>query len=95
MSEEILQNIKDAVENAVDNKINGKLLDIKRQLNSQDELLSEVKELVAERAFIIKLWAVMKFVGGVTVSIASTVYLYIKLRILVEILNRKAKIEKK
>lgn len=80
MNEEILQAITDAVENAVDTKINGKLVGIKTQLNAQDLVLIEVKKLVEERKFLIELWSFVKFIGGVLVAVGSTVLLYKKLK---------------
>lgn len=80
MSEEILSNIKQAVEEAVDKKINGKLGVIKSQLNEQDIVLQEVKELLKERTFLIQLWAFVKFLGGVVVALGSAFLIYKQLK---------------
>lgn len=80
MTDEILNKITEAVELAVDTKINGKLIGIKNQLNAQDNVLEDVKELLKERTFLIQLWAFIKFLGGVIISIASAILLYKKIK---------------
>lgn len=80
MNETMLQAIKETVEKAVDEKINGKLVDIKKQLNSQDETLSEVKDLLRERKFLIQLWSFLKFIGGMIVAIGSAILLFQKIK---------------
>lgn len=79
MNKETLQAITTAVENAVDTKINGKLLGISNTLKAQDVVLVEVKDLLQERKFLIQLWSFIKFIGGVLVAIGSGILLWKKL----------------
>lgn len=76
MSEEILKKISEAVEDAVDTKINGKLRDITAHLGRQDEILKRVEDLLEDKDFIVKLWAFLKFLGGAIVAIASAILIY-------------------
>jgi hypothetical protein len=80
MSEEILNKITEAVEQAVDTKINGKLIGIKKQLDNQDDVLKDVKELLKERTFLIQLWSFVKFLGGIILSLGSAYLLYKKIK---------------
>lgn len=80
MNEEILEAIKNTVEEAVDIKINGKLINITNHLKEQDVILKDVKELLKERTFLIQLWSFLKFIGGVAVSIGGAILLYTKLK---------------
>lgn len=79
MNNEILLAIKNTVEEAVDKKINGKLLNITAHLQEQDETLEEVKKLLEDKKFLVQLWTVIKFIGGVLVSVGSAILLYRKL----------------
>lgn len=80
MSEDILQQIKETVEQAVDTKINGKLIGIKAQLTAQDKVLEEVKSLMSERKFLIQLWAFLKVIGGVVVAVGGAILMFKKLK---------------
>ncbi len=87
MSEEILTKITEAVEDAVDKKINGKLVglkadnhDIKEHLKQQDILLEDVKKLLGERKFLMQLWGFLKYVGGILISIGGAILLYKQLK---------------
>lgn len=79
MNEEILKAIKEVVGDTVDEKINGKLIGIKAQLNAQDITLGEVKGLLEDKKFLVQLWTVIKFIGGVLVSLGSAILLYRKI----------------
>lgn len=80
MNDQILHAIKTTVEKAVDEKINGKLLEIKKVLSAQDETLAEVKDLLKERRFLIQLWSFLKVLGGAVVSIGGAILMYEKLK---------------
>lgn len=94
MSEDILQAIKETVETAVDEKINGKLRGLKednkkitehledqdKNILEQGKVLDEVKDLLKERRFIIQLWAFVKVVGGIIVSIGGAILLFKNLK---------------
>lgn len=80
MTEDILKAIKETVEEAVDKKINGKLMGITAHLGRQDETLVEVKALLEERKFLTQLWSFIKFIGSVLVAIGSAILLYKKLK---------------
>lgn len=79
MNEEILQAIKETVEEAVDVKINGKLRGITAHLGEQDKTLEEMKELMEERKFLLQLWSFVKFIGGIIAAVISALILYRKL----------------
>lgn len=72
--------IKDTVEKAVDEKINGKLLGITEHLKKQDKTLERVEELLEDKDFLVKLWAFTKFLGGVLMAIGSGILIYKKLK---------------
>lgn len=81
MNEEILNKITEAVENAVDAKINGKLIGIKKQLTDQDAVLAQVRGLLEDKKFLVQLWAFLKFLGGIIISIGTAVVIYKKLKL--------------
>lgn len=74
--EDIKVMITQAVEQAVDTKINGKLLSIKAQLTAQDIVLTELKVLLEDKDFLSKLWKLIKSIFTGIVALGSAWLLY-------------------
>ncbi len=79
MNEDIRQIIKETVEDAVDKKINGKLLGITNHLKEQDAKHIQVKELLEDQKFWSRLWKLIKQVFYGAVSLGTAYILYKKI----------------
>lgn len=80
MNPQDLNQIQKMIEDTFEKKIDGKLMGIVEHLNRQDKVSEQMLDLLADRDFIIKLWAFMKFLGGVAVAVGSAVLLYNKIK---------------
>jgi len=80
MTDELQTIIKETVEQAVDVKINGKLMAIKAQLNDQDKILVEMKGLLDDKKFLEQLWAFVKFLCGIIMAAGTAYFLYEKIK---------------
>lgn len=74
---------KNEVKQTIKETVNGKIDKIQTQMNAQDVvlnshgiILAEVKSLLEERKFAIKLWSFLKVIGGTMVSIGGAIILY-------------------
>jgi hypothetical protein len=76
MSQDNIEQIQRMIEETFDKKIDGKLKDITSHLGRQDKILERVEDLLEDKDFLVKLWAFIKFLGGVLVAIGSAVLLY-------------------
>lgn len=79
MTDELLNIIKVTVEEAVDKKINGKLISISNHLKEQDETMNDLKVLLEDKKFLQQLWAFIKFLGGAIISLGTAYLLYRKI----------------
>lgn len=68
------------IEETFEKKIDGKLMGIVEHLNRQDKMFEKLMVLLEDKDFLVKLWAFLKFLGGVAVAIGSAIVLYGKIK---------------
>lgn len=73
LHEEFHKKMVDSVTDQIVKTVNGKIDGIKKQLDSQDITLNEIRE---QKKFITQLWGFLKFLGGVLVSLGGAIILY-------------------
>lgn len=77
--EEFTVDIQGIVENQIKITVNGKIDKIAQHLQDQDVMTGKLMVLLEDKKFIQQLWNVLKFLGGLAVSIGTAFLLYKKL----------------
>lgn len=73
----LAESLPPAVDAAVQKYVNGKIDKIAIHLKEQDETMEQLKVLLEDKKFLQQLWSVLKFLGGMVVSV-GTAYLLFK-----------------